>query len=391
MEAGEHPTQQPNLGEFQFLRCDHLPVVEAHARLGQAVRAQAQRSLHARLEGVEVSAFAARIRWVRHWSEVIAGRASSTRLRPSIRQSLRAFLDCLQAWSAAARLRQALPAALKGQVIDDQTVSDFELGLLLQDEYSGCQTAAYRGGDGAVYLWHTEEEFSAERFDALRLFSFQVPGEGGRLVVTSFIYPDLLPGSAFNWRSDGLVQAVDTLPISPNRQPGTLLANTAAWVGLWTEANLPREEMLAGLAPFVDSYALNTAWAQDGRAHASRVAFAGGEVDALQLSESPGSYLYQCNYLPDFSSRLYSRQSITDHRRQILLARQERARRAIPALPADADPRPAILGLLGSSAEAWDYVNPTVKAALLCCVDPRGGVEVWLRPGPSAEGQWISG
>ena len=103
------------------------------------------------------------------------------------------------------------------------------------------------------------EEEPGSGFDLLRIAAFNVGDEHHPVVMNAFIYPDLLPGPAFGWRSDGFAQGVDKLHIRdfPELKRG-MLANVVTWLTLRLGAAMAAREIIASLQPYYDGYALNT-------------------------------------------------------------------------------------------------------------------------------------
>ena len=365
----------------------HLPgpgLAEMHRQLGEEVRPQAQSILARRLEALNAAgALPERLRLLRRsW---LLAQEKADRLRgcslPVLRRvgaALAEYLDCLVAWAQGAGLAGG-PADRDG----------IELALLLQNDLSGCQTGVYRLADGSVALWHSEEDAEAapgSRFDRLRIAEFALPrGEG---TLHSFIYPDLLPGPAFNWREDGFLQAVDTLIVKGPLVSCGLLANSLAWVTLrlgvagdpalhW---GADPAQCIDALSPFIDAYAITTVHPAASGVRAVRSEFAAGYRHTVELGAAAGSYLFQANVFSLESGSLFA--SIPPGSDPAPY--QERLRRTQRLLRRLQNPTPHTFRRLLCSRLGGDYAyaNPDVKAAFVGHVRPgQPGAEVWVEAG----------
>jgi hypothetical protein len=372
------------LGKFTCLKFHTADLALVHRRIGELVRGQVHKILASRVGRLSPQQVSVELESVRQAHSVILAKIASHAIPPGIRRALAEYVECLAAWSQGARLDElgerwnsprGRPAGL-------------DLALLLQKERVGCQTGAYRLTDGSAILWHTEEDVEPEpggRFDRLRLVSFPIL-EAGRLIeINAFLYPDLLPGPTFSWRSDHYLQAVDSLPLKPCAQGPALLANVAAWVTLRLGGAFDLPTVIEALGPYWDGYALNYAWVKPGQVRAGTVEFAGDAVLSDVLGDRPGDFLFQVNLCSGKSTRLAAYELTTPQRRAPLEARLKRTEQALREREPGASSMQNFFNLLCSrSGGEYAYANMDVKAYLIGQISP-GAMEIWLGPGPALE------
>ncbi|MEW5868359.1 MAG: hypothetical protein AB1894_03730 [Chloroflexota bacterium] len=381
------------LGGLTFLDFTNENFVSAHGRLGAQVRQQVHKILRGRLDRLSAADFEGKVRQGRACHAILRKQAANTRLAAALRQALDEYLACLEVWSQGAQIVAFEHPHLAGCQVDGQPVGELDLALLLQHDSSGCQTGMYRQADGSVTLWHSEEDNSppGERFDQLRIATFGLPQGGHNVRLSAFIYPDLLPGSAFAWRSDGYAQAVDTLLLKsqPALNSGTL-ANVASWVALRLGDQVGALEVLQALLPYWDGYALNVVTSGEGVVRASKYEFAADRLLQGHLDEQPGSYLFQVNI---FSQRqdasLLALENLPQDERCSYEQRMARTQQALQR--GQADGKDGSLGfffnlLASRSGGEWAYANPDVKAYFVDRVSP-DEMEIWLGPGPALRGE----
>jgi hypothetical protein len=372
---------------FTFLDYRHLGLVDAHRLLGIHVRLQVHKILTHRLDKLGEDALHVLLWQARDCQATLARRAEDTRLPLLLRRAVEEYLACLQSWSEGAALDVFQHPWLEG-------VSALERALLLQHDESGCQTGFYRQADGSAILWHTEEDVEAvpgEHFDALRLVRFQVDDGQGTVEIHAFIYPDLLPGSAFAWRSDGYTQAVDSLHTRPFQSPiGGLLANCACWLSLRLGTAVDLGELLSALQPFYTGYAINATLRKDGRVEAHQFEFAGSYLTHQELGEPPGSTLFQANIFNDpRSAAARAMEHLTIEKWRNYRQRLYRTRRFLKEKKKGQSPieEMAFLHKMISSHAGghWAYANHDVKAHFLQRLS-LDETETWLGSGPAVPG-----
>jgi hypothetical protein len=253
--------------------------------------------------------------------------------------------------------------------------------------------------DGSAILWHTEEDVEAapgEHFDALRLARFQVDDGQGAVEIHAFIYPDLLPGSAFAWRSDGYAQAVDTLHTRPLDKPiGGLLANSLCWLSLRLGAAMDLGELLSTLQPFYTGYAINALFRTGERVEAHQYEFAGSYLTHQELGDQPGSYLFQANIFSDpRSDAARAMEYLTiekwrNYRRRLYRTRRflkEKQKGHTPSGNSPAGDMAFLHKLITSRAGGdWAYANRDVKAHFLQRLSA-DETETWLGSGLAVPG-----
>jgi hypothetical protein len=353
--------------------------------LGQAARAQIQRTLTKRLDDLggpqPVSAQIARARKIR---AALMARMQRPGLAEAILIALGQYAACLSAWANGAGLDGFRHPFLPLEV-DHLPVSALELAVLLQEDEVGCQTGAYREHDGAVILWHAEEDVETEegqRFDKLRLFSFRA-AHGA--IATGFIYPDLLPGPTFGWHGAGFIQAVDTLHVKPVDFEDGILPNTLAWLSLYLGTDVSRRELTGALGPFLGGYSLTGVAKQAGRVSVEKIEFANDHLHCSSLGEAEGDYLFQTNIINDLSLSVGSQEQTSAEGRAWNARRIARTARFMRVIQKSRHTRALILRMLQSRLGGESaYSNRDVKTYLLCQMEP-GNTSIWVGAGPAMQ------
>jgi hypothetical protein len=363
------PAVKLALGQPDFLDYRALDLVDAHRRLGEQVRAQVHHILRRKIGELTPEALALQVRLARYCGGAIRRKLEQSG-EEARRAALEEYVTCLAAWGQGAELAAFDVDGLREVRVDGLPVSDADLAYMLQDDDVGCQTGLWRAADGTVFLLHTEEdrEPPGARFDRLRLLAFTVSDHGRPTQIFAFMYPDLLPGSAFGWRSDNYVQAVDSLNLRPQAPESGILANIATWVTLRLGKSADLDETIRYLGPFADGYALNAAYADDGEAFGQKVEFAGTYSHGYRLGDAPGSFLYQVNKFADPNASVARRyEAVALEKRLRLEERLSRAESWLRALRPDEADVPAALFRFLCSREGGDYAcaNRDVKAYLI--------------------------
>jgi len=304
-----------------------------------------------------------------------------------LRAAVSEYLECLSAWADGAGLVHFEHPALAAFGPHGQT----NLAMFLQNDCTGCQTGMYREQDGSVVLWHTEEDVEDEPgsgFDILRIAEFNIGDETHPVIMRAFIYPDLLPGPAFGWRSDGFSQAVDTLHIRdfPNMTHG-ILANVVTWLTLRLGPAMDIREVIESLQPFYDGYGLSIVYVQDGAVHACKNEFAADRIFTSRLDERAESFLFQVNILTDRSHPWVP--ELEDLHPDQCGLYEQRLSRTLHAMQnkdgksGEADSMRFLFDLITSQAgDRWAYANPDVKAYFIHRQSLQGA-ETWLGGGPA--------
>jgi hypothetical protein len=358
----------------------------AHRLLGQHVRQQLQSILKHKLDVWE----SARIQKLLNQSQVclaaLAKKCSDERLDMRLRVAISEYLECLAAWSDGAGLHYFDHSALKAY----KPLGALDLAMFMQNDCTGCQTGLYRAKDGSVVLWHTEEDVEDEPgsgFDSLRIAAFNASDRDHAVVMNAFIYPDLLPGPAFGWRSDGYAQGVDKLHIRdfPELSRGTL-ANVVTWLTLRLGAALEAREIIASLQPFYDGYALNTVHLERDEVLAQKHEFAGDRNISSHLDAVPNSYLFQVNIFSDREHPWVP--ELEDLRPDWCRLYEKRVERTVQALqnrngkPGEHGEMEFFFNMMTDQAgDSWAYANEDVKAYFLH-KQSLNGAETWLGHGP---------
>jgi len=374
---------------FRFLDYRAFSLVDAHRQLGMHVRAQVHKILARRPTELGGAGVHTLLWQARDCQATLARRADDPALPPPLRRAVEEYLACLQSWAEGAALDEFQHPLLEG-------VPALERALLLQHDEGGCQTGFYRQADGSAILWHTEEDVEdvpGGHFDALRLARFQVDDGQGAVEIHAFIYPDLLPGSAFAWRSDGYTQAVDSLHTRPFQSPiGGLLANCACWLSLRLGTAVDLGELLSALQPFYTGYAINALFRKDGRVEAHQYEFAGSYLTHQELSDQPGSYLFQANIFSDpRGAAARAMECVTiekwrNYRRRLYRTRRflkEKQKGHSPSGDSlDGDMAFLYKMIQSRLGGEWAYTNPNMKAQFLQRLSAEDS-ETWLGSGPA--------
>jgi hypothetical protein len=381
-------------GGFTFLDLTAYDLQTAHWHLGMHVRQQVHKILSQRLERLDISLRTLLFQQSHHCAETLTEKLADQRLDSRLHVALQEYMNCLAAWIDGAGLMDFTHPTLAAY----SPVSPLDLALFLQHDSTGCQTGMYRQEDGSVILWHTEEDIEFEDgsgFDQLRLAAFNVGEGGSQTTMHAFIYPDLLPGPAFGWRSDGYAQAVDTLHIKllPSQKDG-ILANIATWLTLWMGPACDPAEVVKAMCPYFDGYALNTLSVRNDKVRAEKFEFARDKIIPSTLDEQPGSYLFQVNI---FSQKDHpwvkelEQISSLDHR--LYGRRIERTQRAMQ----NKDHRYRGSGEMdfffnlftSRTGNGWAYANTNMKAYFILRQTIQEA-EIWLGHGPALPNDLVS-
>lgn len=360
--------------------------VEAHYQLGLLVGGQVRRLLAGKLAAMPSQIVQAGLAAASRCHEALIATSLSPSLRPEITAAVRDYRHCLDAWARGADLDSFKHPALDMlQPALEGSARALLLALFLQDDNTGCQTGIYRAADGSVILWHTEEEVTDSRLDEVRLVVFTLPSARGNVTVWAFVYPDLLPGPAFAWRSDGFVLAVDSLYLRPDTN-GAMLANVATWLALRLGSAVDPEAIVASLAPFRDGYGLTivTQPAGPGVA-ASRVEFAGEMSLPAHLPAAPGAFLFQVNVFSDKDSAIARRYERIDpaERREYEMRIRRTARWVSQLIPDEHGPQKFLALLRSRRGGDYAYSNADVRAYCVIRLSERM-LEVYAGPEAAA-------
>jgi hypothetical protein len=374
-------------GGLVFLDLTQYDLRTAHHRLGEHTGQQVQKILRQRFDRSDTHKIALVMQETRSCAETLTGKIGDKRLERRLREAVREYLDCLEAWADGAGLAGFEHPALAEQ----QSISPLELALFLQHDSTGCQTGMYRQEDGSVILWHTEEDIEFEAgsgFDQLRLATFNVGDGNTPVTMHAFIYPDLLPGPAFGWRSDGYTQAVDSLHVRACAdQKSGILANILTWLTLRLGSDCEPGKVIRDMGPYFDGYALNAVSIRGGNAHAEKHEFTANQNLSTILGDRPGSYLFQVNIFSQ-KKRLWIREleDLPAEDRRLYKRREWYTRKALQ----NKDHRVGEAGDMGfffdlicaRSGIRWPYANTDMKAYLILRLSPQEA-EIWLGHGPA--------
>jgi len=370
MSASEQALIKHNkevLGPITPLDCRDFDTVSAHHRLGQDARAQIHKILAKRLDdlgGEEQTT--QQIRSARKLQKALNAKLQIPALDENIRAAVGQYQDCLSAWAQGAGLAGFGHPNL-AEAVDGLPVHAVDLATLLQMDEVGCQTGVLRESDGAVILWHAEEDYEdspGQRFDRLRIFFFRAANEQS---AAGFIYPDLLPGPTFGWQAGDFVQAIDTLHVRPLAFEDAILPNTLAWLSLYLGNQVTRQELAEQLGPFQGGYSLTAAHRQAGRVSVEKVEFANQQVAVNHLEHAAGECLFQTNVIRDLSQPIGAEEQTSPESRAWNEQRMARTERLLKVIQASAKPLTGVFRLLRSRLGGESaYANRDVKAYLVC-------------------------
>jgi hypothetical protein len=377
------------LGNIEFLDFRGLDLVNAHQELGKDVRLQVQKILRKKLDELDEEQLSSQARLVRQCRKTIEDKISSLSIDHQIRDGLKKYLACLSAWSMGAELNEFQHQRLQSFSIDGTSISSEDLALLLQNDNTGCQTGIYREQNGSIVLWHTEEdeEEPGIRFDKLRIAFFQKTENSQSKEISAFIYPEILPGPAYCWHSDGYVQAIDSLYLKQNHQKNCIFANIATWITFLLGKDLPQEEIIKSLSPFVDGYALTAVQRNSSTVSAKIIEFAGDKVNMSSLADSAGSYLFQVNLVSNKSDPIaMSYQEIDEENRRYYNDRVDRTNRVMKSIKPPPNSLRWFFRLIASRLGGdGAYANEYVKSYFIYKMSINE-VEIWIGAGPALIG-----
>jgi hypothetical protein len=334
-----------------------IDLVEAHRRLGILIGSQVHQIILSRMkacnafETVEFQKTAAkRLAWIEN-----IRKSDSTPV--IIREALEQYLACLESWSEGADFVS----------LNLPEVTPLELAVFLQDDHHGCQSGVYRQPGGSILFWHTEEDVDEPecvRVDQPRIIRFATASNGPD--VYSFIYPDLLPGPNFNWRSDGFVQFADSLFFNGKGLTDGIAANLVTWVTLMIGHEMQTKDIINSIFPVIDGYALFTAAPNHSNVNCSRIEFTASEMFVSMLGNQPGTQLLQTNAFSDEAwvmAANYERDPfLTRYQYENRVQRTQSYMEQIPASQIDLE---QIRKMLSSkSGGRWAFANQDVKAHL---------------------------
>lgn len=374
-------------GGFIFLDLTGYDLQTAHWHLGMHVRQQVQKILSQRFDMLDSGKCQLLIQQAKSCAQTLHTKRVDKRLNIRLRGAVREYLDCLEAWADGAGLAGFDHPAMAAH----RPISAMDLAFFLQHDSTGCQTGMYRQGDGSVILWHTEEDVEFETgsgFDQLRLAAFKVGDDNDPVTMHAFIYPDLLPGPAFGWRSDGYTQAVDTLHtrIFAEQKAG-VLANITTWLTLRLGPGCEPGKVIADMCPYYDGYALNAISIRGEKVRAEKYEFAEDHILPKVLDECSGSYLFQVNiFTQDTPSWVKEVEFLPPADHRLYLQRIKWTKKAMQNKNhrvSEGDDMGFFFDLLTArSGTIWSYANTYVKAYFILR-QTNLGAEIWLGHGPA--------
>jgi hypothetical protein len=375
------------LGELVLLDFTAYSLPEAHRLLGQHVSTQVHKILTDRLDTLPPDQIARYFDQVRVCAQVISSKMNGVYVDPHLRAALAEYMECLAAWAGGVGLRGYDHPALAPY----QPLTEIELALFLQHDSAGCQSGMLRSHDGGVTLWHTEEDIEPEPgsgFDQLRIASFSVIDGESPVTISAFIYPDLLPGPAFGWRSDGYIQAADLLYIKfLASEVQAILGNIITWLALRLGASVDVQVLLQAILPTFDGYALNILRVVNEEVQADKFEFGAQYFFSHTLDNTPGAYMYQANMFTDGADpRTREIEDLLPEERGWFEGRAKNTANLLKGRRQSSDissEMEFLLNMLTSRAcGKWAYANQHVKDYFICHQTPTE-TELWLGAGPA--------
>jgi hypothetical protein len=385
--SSELESNNGQLGEIAFLDFRTLDIVAAHRRLGQEVQRQARKMLLAKLHTLSQEQLVQQVQLAKRCKLALHDRISTLTIDGKIRNAIREYLSCIAAWSEGIQLHRFQHPQIRHLRRLGTSVSGDELALLLQNDEVGCQTGVRRNEDGSAILWHTEEDVEepGSRFDHLRIAAFRVEMQCGFEDVYTFIYPDLLPGPAYSWRSDNFVQAIDSLYLKQDIENGSMFANIAGWLMLRLGKAVEPIDVIKALFPYVDGYALIVVREKAGKVLAEKLEFAGDQILRETLGFESGDFLFQVNVFSDRDSELAkTHEDIDQDERRYYQERQRRTERMLKknGVFTGGNELSCAFRLLSSRlGDDYAYANSSVKSWFIAQIS---SVETRVRFGPGA-------
>jgi hypothetical protein len=376
-----------DLGDLVWLDFTKDDLQTGYYRLGQHVSEQVHKILRQRIESQSVEKMHQLLNQARACKTTLFNKIEDRRIDEPIHSGLHEYMACLTAWSEGVGLASFQHPALAAGA----SLSAIDLAFFLQNDSAGCQTGMYRAADRSVILWHTEEDIEqapGSGFDELRIASFKLAEGNPPLTMHAFIYPELLPGPAFGWRSDGYAQAADLLYIKPAPENfvGTL-ANIATWLTLQLGSAVSAGEVIRCLSPYYGGYALNVVQAQAGMVKAEKFEFGADLVIPYVLDNTEGSFLYQANIFTNGDDpRVKQKEALLPTDRNWFVRRLDYTASVMKSMPgqsASSDPMRFFHDLLSTqNAGGGSYSNKDVKAWFIYR-QWQQGAEIWIGNGPA--------
>jgi hypothetical protein len=368
--------ERRRLGPIELLSIEASSLPEAHRRLGATLAAPASAAIAAQIAATPRPALAQQLATAAASAAFLHARAASREVAAPIRRALTEYLECLAAWAEAAGVDALLGDAL---AVDGRRVTREELALWAQDDNTGCQTGLLRRADGSVILWHTEED-TIGHLDRPRLVSFAVGGE----TLSAFLYPYLLPGPAFGFRT-GQVHAVDSLHVRRDRTPSGAFTSTVSWLVWRLGPAVDAAAVARALSPCVDGCALVIAQPTSRGVQAAVHELGGRHLASRRLPDRAGARDVQVNMVHRVKGRLGREEALTRRERLKYERRVARARDFLHGAGRDPGPGDLLRMLAGRRGGTYAFANADVKAHCVAVIG-REGFELHAEAGPACRG-----
>jgi hypothetical protein len=366
-------SEKKRLGPIEWLSSGTSNIGKAHYALGVHVRLQVKKILDWKLSQLSSEGLAKCLGDSQACYGVLQEKIISTKANRPLACLVKRYVECLDMWSRGAGLADYFNPKIY-EINSSSMCAPIILGLFLQSETIRCQTGVFKDTRDSIVLWHTEEDeegYPGMHFDKLRIFSFRDNTQASDILISSFIYPHLMPGPAFGWSSSGYIQTVDSLYLKPRIQKKGLFSNIVTWIALLSNGRIPLSDIVAELGPYLDGNVINRIYRKGG-VNAEKIEFAGSRYALSEIGKEVGSYLFQVNVFSKRESSIAKKYETTD--RRVLNFMERRIRRTDRFLdkygqnPTDIHER---MRELMSSYYGDDsgYANTYVKAYLSARVD----------------------
>lgn len=389
--------EQARLGLIEVHEIRAPTIVDAHRQLGEIVGGQFRNILTNDLNGMSKTEFQTELKDALKRRDQILASIQDETIDPLIRKGIQEFFDSAEAFGKGVGLDSFHHPVLEGmQIKAGDLVWYYEDGD--SGEEAGCQTGILRIKNGLIG-GHTEEdspdteedENPFHRMDKVRMVKMIVGDGPDAEEMNALVYPDLMPGPGFSWRS-GYMQAVDFLYLKSFPEfAGS--ANMAAWMTLRYGDSMDPEKIIHALGPYIDGYVLNIIRRDEtGELVTERILFAGDNVEKTQLRDQPGNYLFQVNVVSDKSSALAQKiEEIDESDRKNFEQRQERIKRLVELANRAGVENVSISDLQRIMAfrvgDKFAMANPDVKAYVLFEIADSGTCEILIGSGPALRGE----
>lgn len=369
--------------KIDFFEIESNTLIGAHRKLGKEVRKTVKSILKAKLK-IKEKQFVKEIKFLRQCKKTLEKKLVNPKINRKIRRALAKYFNCLTAWGKGAELKKLNHPFIKKLKINNQGISIEDLALWLQRESSSCQTGMVRNKEESIIFWHIEEDAQPKRVVKSQIVTFKIKNKKASF----FLYPDLLPGSSFNWQ-ENYFQATDTLHIKKKLAQGSL-ANIAAWLAWYLIGKIDPKEIISSLSPYIDGYAFIIIKGDKKRATGEVIEFGGSEIIKRTLGCQPNNFLFQTNLVSNHKSHLARYyQKVSIKKMKELQKRLKRAKKMLLFFKTSGHQLNLanVLKIISShKGGEYAYANHDVKAHVIGQISPKK-MELYLGPGSAFKGE----